>query len=185
MESLRPPRMSVAEYFAFEEATATCHEYLGGLVREKEDSSRDHNVIMGNLAASLHTGLRGSRGRVFLANFKVRLDGARDEIFYCPDVVVSNHPESIEKYFLPQPTLAVEVFSPATEDIDRHEKLSNYLQVPSMEEYVLVARDRREVTIFRRATGWQGETYTAPEAVVEFRSVKQSMTVAEIYEDMF
>ncbi len=41
------------------------------------------------------------------------------------------------------------------------------------------------MTIFRRATGWQGETYTASEAVVEFRSVKQAMTLAEIYEDVF
>ena len=61
----------------------------------------------------------------------------------------------------------------------------NYLQIPTLEEYVLVAQDRREVTVFRRATGWHGEIFSAPEAVVDFSSVKQSMAVGEIYEDVF
>ena len=60
----------------------------------------------------------------------------------------------------------------------------NYRQVQTLEDYVLVAQDRREVTIFRRATGWQGEIFTAPESLIEFRSVKQAMTVAAIYEDV-
>jgi Uma2 family endonuclease len=46
---------------------------------------------------------------------------------------------------------------------------------------VRAAQDRREVTVFRRTTGWQGEVLTAPEARVEFRSVGLTMTVAEIY----
>jgi hypothetical protein len=40
------------------------------------------------------------------------------------------------------------------------------------------------VTIFRRATGWAGEIFTAPESLIEFRSVQQAMTLAEIYEDV-
>ena len=47
---------------------------------------------------------------------------------------------------------------------------------------MLVAQDWREVTIFRRALGWQSEILTALEARVEFQSVKQAMTVAAIYE---
>lgn len=39
-----------------------------------------------------------------------------------------------------------------------------------------------EVTIFRRAQGWAGETHVAPDARVDFLSVKQSMTLGEIYD---
>jgi hypothetical protein len=46
---------------------------------------------------------------------------------------------------------------------------------------VRAVQDRREVTVFRRATGRQGEVFTAPEARVEFRSVGLTMTIAEIY----
>ena len=38
--------------------------------------------------------------------------------------------------------------------------------------------------IHARATGWQGEVFTAPESLVEFRSIGHAMTVAESYEDV-
>ena len=79
----------------------------------------------------------------------------------------------------------VEVLSPSTETIDRREKHTHYRQAPTLEEYVLVAEDRREVTIFRRATGWAGEVLTAPEARVEFRAIAQAMPMAEIYAGVF
>ena len=66
-----------------------------------------------------------------------------------------------------------------------HAKHANYRTAQTLEEYVLVAQDRREVTVFRRATGWQGEIYTAPEAVIEFRSIKHTLALAEIYENVF
>jgi Uma2 family endonuclease len=113
------------------------------------------------------------------------LEVAREEFFYYPDVVVSCHPRDIEKYFLRSPTLVVEVLSPSTETIDRREKHTHYRQAPTLEEYILVAQERREVTVFRRASGWQGEVFTGPEASVEFRSVKHAMTVAEIYDGVF
>jgi hypothetical protein len=53
-----------------------------------------------------------------------------------------------------------------------------------VEEYVLVAQDRREVTVFRRATSWQGEVFTAPAAAIELRSIAQTITVRDIYEDV-
>ena len=141
-----------------------------------------HNTIAGNIFAALRTKLRGGPCRVYIENFKVRLEIAREDIFYYPDVVVSCHPTGIKPQFLHLPTLIVEVLSPSTEHIDRREKKMNYLQVPTLEEYVLVAQDRREITVFRRAAGWLGEMFTSPASIVEFRSVQQAMTVAEIYE---
>ena len=59
----------------------------------------------------------------------------------------------VQRQFVQLPTLIVEVLSPSTETIDRREKKMNYLQVQTLEEYVLVAQERREVTLFRCATG--------------------------------
>lgn len=83
-----------------------------------------------------------------------------------------------------RPTLVVEVLAPATEPLDRREKKMNDLPPRTLEESVLVAHDRREVTLFRRATGWVGVIFTAPESLLEFRCVKQVMTVAAIHEDV-
>ncbi len=177
--------MSVANYLEFEETGSIRHEYVAGEIHAMGGASKAHNKIAGNVFARLHAGLRGGPCEVFMSDFKVRLEVAQADFFYYPDVVVSCHRDSIEKYYLRSPTLVVEVLSPSTETTDRREKHTNYRQAPTLEEYVLVAQDRREVTIFRRATGWQGEVHRAADATVEFRSIRHSMTIAEIYEGVF
>lgn len=185
MEAARVLPMSVADYLAFEESSAVRHEYVGGEIHAMGGTSLAHNKIAGNIYAALHAGLRGGPCQVFMADVKVRLEAARDEFFYYPDVVVSCHPTGGDTHFLRFPTLVFEVLSPSTEAIDRREKNANYRCAQTLQEYVIVAQDRYEVTIFRRATGWQGEIFTTPEARVEFQSVKQAMTVAAIYEGVF
>lgn len=185
MEGARVLPLSVADYLAFEESSVVRHEYVAGEIHAMSGASRAHNKISGNLFARFHAGLRGGPCEVFINDFKVRLESARDEFFYYPDVVVSCHPERIEKYFLSAPTLVVEVLSPSTETIDRREKHTHYRQAPTLEEYVLVAQDRCEVTVFRRATGWAGEVFTAAQAQVGFRSVGVTMEMAEIYAGVF
>jgi Uma2 family endonuclease len=120
-----------------------------------------------------------------MADVKVRLEIARDEIYYYPDVVVTCHQIGLEKHFLRWPTLVVEVLSPATESIDRREKLLNYRTIPTLEEYAIVSQERREVTLFRRDRNWAAAIHTGAEARVEFTSVHQAMTLAEIYEGVF
>ena len=184
MEAARVLPMSVADYLTFEETSDVKHEFVGGEIHAMSGASLAHNKIALNIASGLRDGLRGGPCQVFINDVKVRLEVAREDIFYYPDVVVSCHPEDNRSHFTASPTLVVEVLSPSTEAIDRREKHQNYRHAATLEEYVLVAQDRREVTIFRRATGWQGEIFTAPDALVEFRSVKQAMTLAAIYEDV-
>lgn len=185
MEAARVLPMSVADYLAFEETSAVKHEFVGGEIHAMSGASLAHNRIAGNIYSTLHTALRGGPCQVFMADVKVRLEVARDEYFYYPDVVVTCHPSGRDTHFLRFPTLVVEVLSPATETIDRREKNAHYRLAQTLEEYVLVAQDRREVTIFRRRSGWQGEIFTAPEARVEFQSLQQAMTVAAIYDGVF
>lgn len=184
MEAARVLRLSVADYLAFEKKSDVRHEYIGGEIHAMSGASLAHNRIAGNIFARLHAALRGGPCAVFMADVKVRLEVNRD-IFYYPDVVVSCHPASFEEHYLRLPTLIVEVLSPATETTDRREKHANYRTAQTLEEYVLVAQERREVTIFRRAKNWEGEIYTAPDAAVEFRSLKQTLTLAQIYESVF
>ena len=185
MEAARTLPMSVEDYLVFEESSTVRHEYIGGEIHAMAGESVSHNTIAGNIFAKLRNQLRGGPCRVFMENVKLRLEAAREDVFYYPDVVVSCHPTGIERLFVRLPTLVVEVSSPSTENTDRREKKMSYQQIPTVEEYVIVAQDRREVTIFRRATDWVAETFSAPEASLEFRSVKQSMPLAEIYEDVF
>ncbi|MBI5770098.1 MAG: Uma2 family endonuclease [Verrucomicrobia bacterium] len=185
MEAARVLPMSSADYLVFEEKSDVRHEFVGGEIHAMADESLAHNTIAGNIFASLRGKLRGGPCRVLVENVKVQLSLAQEDIFYYPDVLVTCHPTELAARVVLHPTLIVEVLSPSTENIDRREKKLSYLQSPTLEEYILVTQDRREVIIFRRATGWEGETYTAAEAVIELRSVKQALSLAEIYEDVF
>jgi len=184
MEAARILPMTVTDYLAFEESSDMRHEFIGGEIHAMSGASTPHNIIAGNIFTSLRTKLRGGPCQAFISDVKIRLDVSREDIFYYPDVVVTCNPAGIEKQFLRFPTLVVEVLSPSTETIDRREKKMNYLQLHTLDEYVLVAQERREVTVYRRATGWQAEIFSDDGAVVEFKSVKQAMTVREIYEDV-
>lgn len=48
------------------------------------------------------------------------------------------------------PCLIVEVLSERTEAFDRGDKFSNYRQLESLQEYVLISQTRQQVEVFRR-----------------------------------
>jgi Uma2 family endonuclease len=116
-----------------------------------------------------------------MADFKVRLEINREDIFYYPDVMVACQRVGVEQYFLRYPTLVVEVLSPSTEMIDRREKMINYAQIPTLEEYVLVAQDAMEITLHRRSERWAPHVLTSAEALAEFRSIRLTLSLEQIY----
>ena len=89
MEAARVLPMSVAGYLAFEESSAVKHEFVGGEIHAMSGASLAHNKIALNIATALRAALRGGPCQVFMADVKVRLEAARDEFFYYPDVVVT------------------------------------------------------------------------------------------------
>ncbi len=104
--------MTVADYLAFEESSPVRHEFIGGEIHAMSGGSEAHSTIAGNIFAKLRVALRGGPCRAYAENFKVRLEIARDDIFYYPDVVVTCNPAGTENFFLRLPTLIVEVLSP-------------------------------------------------------------------------
>jgi Uma2 family endonuclease len=179
------PPLSVEDYLRFEADGSVRHDYIGGRVHAMAGSSEAHNTIAGNAFAAFHAHLRGGPGKAFMSDFKVRLEINREDIFYYPDVMVACGRDGVERCFLRQPALIVEVLSPSTENIDRREKLLNYPQIASLEDYVLVAQETREVTLHRRAEGWAPRVVTAADAVVELRSIGLTLPLARIYEGVF
>jgi Uma2 family endonuclease len=120
-----------------------------------------------------------------MSDFKVRLKNNMDDIFYYPDVMVACGREGIEKYYLRNPKLVVEVLSPTTEATDRREKIVHCRRVATLEEYVLVAPDNHEVTLHRRGDDWEASVFTSPQDLVEFHSIGLSIPLAQIYDGVF
>jgi Uma2 family endonuclease len=80
------------------------------------------------------------------------------------------------------PKLIVEVSLESTERLDRGEKLMAYQSIEILEEYVIVAQDRPDTTILRRANKWQPEAVTGLGQRVYMKSIDLTLSLAEIYE---
>src|SRR5947207_4620098 len=174
--------VTVEEYLSGELRSETRHEYIDGILYAMAGASEEHNLIATNLLAALHAHLRGEPCRVFLVDMKVRLLIARTDIFYYPDLMVACDPRDTDRYFKRYPKVLIEVLSPDTERTDRREKFLSYTGIETLEEYVLVAQDRREVTVFRRSQQWRPERLTEPQQALELASISFAVPLAEIYE---
>ena len=175
--------VSVEDYLAGEPEAQVRHEYVNGQVYAMAGATLRHNTISLNLALSLKSQLRGRPCTPYMSDVKVQVRTLASESYYYPDVVVSCDPRDTNPQYLEYPSTVIEVLSESTERIDRHEKFLAYTSLDSVQEYLLVAQDRRFVTVCRRESGWQPEVFTEEEDTIVL-SCGATLTLAEIYEQV-
>lgn len=172
---------SIEEYLQLETVSPVRHEYLAGQIFATTGGTRRHNRLAGRLYNAIDDHLGAGPCEPYIGDVKVRFRINTDEYVYYPDVMVNCEPEESEQYVL-HPRLIIEVLSPSTESTDRREKALLYRAIPTLEEYAIVAQDEPQVTLQRRSEQWRPMVYSAPEDIVEFRSIGLSMPLAKIYE---
>ena len=173
-----PPRVPVEDYLAGEQASQVRHEYVDGAVFAMGGASDRHNLLAGNLYVRLSTGLPESC-QVFMSDMKVRIRTAEQDVFYYPDVVVACDPADRDRYVRERPVLVAEVLSASTERVDLFEKLFFYQRLESLEEYLVIAQDFREVRVYRRGERWR--PLLATEGDLRLESVGLTLTLDELY----
>jgi Uma2 family endonuclease len=94
-----------------------------------------------------------------MGDMKVRIELRGADWFYYPDILVNCDPAGQKRLYCETPSVIFEVLSAATQRTDEREKFLVYQSIPSLQVYVLVAQDRREVRAFRKKTDWAKETY--------------------------
>jgi len=175
--------ISIDEYIEGEQKSEVRHEYIGGQVYAMSGGSEAHNAICLNLAAAIRQHLRGKPCKVFMADMKLRLNIAEDDVFYYPDLMVTCDPSDDQKYFKTQPVALVEVLSPSTERLDRREKFLSYIALPSLKEYVMVDQEKMAVTLFRRESDWKAEHLGGGDRL-SLPSIAFELPLNEVYEDV-
>ncbi len=176
--------VSVEDYLAGELKSEIRHEYIGGLLYAMAGTSREHNIICQNLLIAPRSHLRGQPCQVFIESLKLRLRIEDEDIFNYPDLIVTCDPRDTERYFTKFPKVIIEVLSPDTERIDRREKFSSYTQIETLEEYILVAQDQMEVTVFRRAGNWRPVVANQPGQQLRLESLDFTLLLSAIYESV-
>ncbi len=174
----RAPSLTVEEYLKYEKDSPVKHEYVGGQLYAMAGASKQHVRIAGNFFNRLDDHLTDDECEPFISDMKVYVD---ETLFYYPDVVVAC--DDPDPYYRREPILIVEVTSPATERIDRHEKLPAYKNIKSLKEILFVSQARVQIEIHRRQPDgtWQTEMLTDLNEELHLQSVGLTLCVSQVY----
>jgi Uma2 family endonuclease len=148
-----PEFVTVDDYLAAEALALTKSEYVDGWVRAMSGSTLRHNRIIMNGSYRLMRALEGRPCQPFNSDTKLRIRTNECTRFYYPDLQVvcdSNPPTSV---FQDSPVLIVEVLSPSTRRYDLDEKMNAYLQIPSLQCYILLEQHQPIAIVLRRSEG--------------------------------
>lgn len=184
MSTVIQPRVTPAEYLAFERSAPSRHEYRNGEIVEMVGASRAHNLILSNLIRILCNSLLEKDYEVYPSEMRVKVN--ETGLYTYPDaVVVQGEPELEDEQAdtLLNPTAIFEILSPSTESYDRGEKFSHYRKIPSLQDYVLVAQDKPRVECFSRQEKgeWLFRDENGAEAVAEIPSLDVAIPLGELY----
>lgn len=169
------------DFLVWEASHPDRYEFIDGVVRMMVGGTLAHNTIALNLATALRAGLRPSSCRVFTSDVKV-VSAQSGEVAY-PDVIVACQPILPAEDRITEPKLIAEVLSRSTADYDRGAKFEMYKTITSLQYYLVIAQDRRQVDLYQRTiTGWE---LTRMEGVGAIALVELGCTVSleTIYED--
>jgi Uma2 family endonuclease len=109
-------------------------------------------------------------------------------LYSYPDVlVVCGEPEYMDEHkdVILNPSVIIEVLSPATESFDRGEKCERYQTWnQSLTDYILVSQDKPMIEHFTRQmdNSWNQRRYVGLEAEVPITSIQCSLKLADVYE---
>ncbi len=169
-----PQRWAVdfEEYLRFEQEAAERHELIDGEIVAMAGATRRHNLLCGRLHDAIRPPLGNGPCLLERSDQRLAVDtAAKGWVGYYPDLAVycadAVHPLDPETRV--SPSLLVEVTSRTTEKKDRGVKLEDYLQIASLDEYLIVSHERRELELWSRTPqGWTRRLAT--EGVLRLKS---------------
>jgi len=107
----------------------------------------------------------------------------RDDTCYIADLAITCNPPPRAAKLLQEPVLIVEVLSPGTALYDRQVKVSDYRQIESVREILLIDSERVFAEILRReGDRWLTEIVRDRTAGLTLTSIGLEASMAELYE---
>lgn len=151
-------------YLRFERGAEQKHELIDGEIVAMAGASRRHNRLCGRLHDAIRPSLGDGPCELDGPDQLLGVETARDGwVGFYPDLAVyctdEVHPLDVDTRI--NPRMLVEVTSKTTEKKDRGTKLDAYLQIPTLEELLLVSHKRQEIEYWTRGErGWIRELAT-------------------------
>jgi Uma2 family endonuclease len=144
------PKMTPAEYLAFERASDDKHEYVDGEIFARSGSTREHSLLGHNVGVELGNALLERPCEVHGSDMKIKTPAGK--YHYADGFVLCGPPvfEDETRDVVLNPKVIVEVLSESTERYDRGDKFASYRGIATFEDYVLVSQTAVLVEHFHR-----------------------------------
>jgi Uma2 family endonuclease len=194
-QTLEQRRYTLEEYFRLDDESDEKLEYWDGIIiplgrmLATSDGSYDHSLITASVIGAVGNRLVERPCRILSSNLRYRLP--RSPLYVYPDAsVVCGRPQydTLDKAHrtIINPRVVIEVLSSSTEAFDRGEKFRQYLQMESLEEYVLISQAEPRVEAFFRQKGgtWLFTPVQGLDATLKVRCLNLEIPVIEIYRDV-
>jgi Uma2 family endonuclease len=183
MIPLHYPYIDVEGYLMLDRnSTKRRYEYFDGELLMLTGDTTYHSIVKTNLIGIFYGSQRKKSCRIFGSDIRLQLS---ESCYVHPDIVVScdardHNLDDMIRY----PHLVVEVLSSNTEAIDRGKKLINYLENPTLQEYVMADSQSIRIEVYHREeNGWKLHIYRSGD-IVRLASLDLQFSVADVYEDI-
>lgn len=183
-ERLAEYLVSADHYLAWESQQPYKYELIDNRIYPMTGASLSHNFVNVKLAVALDSRLSEKGCVVYTSDMRVQVE--EEGTYTYPDLVVLCGKPRLRPYAeqdtLQNPTLLFEVLSPSTELIDRNQKLEQYLQIPSLQGYFLVAQDKPLIEAHIRAgSDWRPLEFTGLDATLRIPAPECEIPLSDIY----
>jgi Uma2 family endonuclease len=145
--------MTAEEFVVWAEKHPEKHwELFDGAAQLQQPQNWGHAQHVLALSRLLDDAIKASGLNLFIGTRGIMVKAGPNRAFE-PDVVVFPGPMNDRDIIVPEPVIVVEVLSPSTEVKDLTVKLAGYLNVPSVEHYVILDWEKRTVIQHSRGDG--------------------------------
>ncbi|MFK8184524.1 MAG: Uma2 family endonuclease [Phormidesmis sp.] len=176
--------MSVEEYLEWEPQQECRYEYCAGRVFAMAGGTKNHDKLSFNLRRALSDTVEAQGCDMTGSDVKVLVE--QGQSYRYPDLVVScDERDQSNDTFYRYPKLIVEVLSAGTEAVDRIDKFKEYIQIPTLQEYLLISTEEMKLECYRRGEGrlWLYSPYYPGESII-LESVGVELSIELIYRNI-
>ncbi len=172
------------QYLEIERKAQFKSEFYRGEMFAMSGASHQHNRISRNLIARIDERLRGRPCEVYGSDMRVRV--SKTGLYTYPDLSIAcDKPQFVDDKgdTLLTPKVLVEILSDSTEKYDRGTKMAQYMQIDSLQEFVLVSQTQPRVEVYLRSTDgkWSYRDASGLTASLTLESVGITLPLSEIY----
>jgi len=169
---------TIAEFEAWHARQPERWEFVEGWPRMMAPAALNHTIIKSSLGFALRAALGDQPCTVLV-------DGAQiltDEISAIPDVVVTCSDLDHSTPVITKPAIIAEVMSPSSEGDDTTRKWFSYRKIPSLQHYLVLSQEKREVQVHSRAGDLWHERFIS-DGVIELDEPPLRLELGDIYAD--